>query len=158
MESLNATTELPWINNAPNFTSIEDPTLSVLVNAWDDFLLSGETLEVIPDPVPTPVVITPDWDGLSIRCLTPGDPMNSIYTRLTLAAMQEGADAISTAQNKIESAILTIRIEGALAGGIALLTSPLPPGGIIPYVFTQEERDIWNPVVASLGFSPLAYI
>jgi|SanBayMetagenome_1026888.scaffolds.fasta_scaffold23693_2 hypothetical protein len=134
----------------PDFSGISEPTLSILQASWESenysIMVAGES------------VVTPNWDALRTKCLTPGDPMNDIYNRLTLAAMQEGANSISTAQNKIESAILTIRIEGVLAAGIALLTNPLPPSGTIPYTFTQEEKDIWNPAVTSLGFSPLVYI
>ena len=101
-------------------------------------------------------IITPDWDGLSKRCITPGDPLFALYTRFTLAAM--GNTRIAVAQARIETAILTIRVEGALAGGISLLTSPFPLDGIVPYIFTQEEKDDWNLAVTALGFSPLVFI
>jgi hypothetical protein len=150
-------TKVPILNNLPDFTGFTEPTLSVLTKAWNDFLDSGETLEVIPDPIPEPVVVVPDWGGLSKKCITPGDPLFALYTRLTFAAM-DGNTRIAVAQARIETAILTIKDEGALAGGISLLTSPFPTDGVVPYTFYQEEKDDWNPVVAELGFSPLVYI
>ena len=149
-------TPLPWDGSEPDFTGIDEPTLSVLQKAWNDFLVSGDELEVIED---APIFATteyPDWDGLSKRCITPDDSLFALYTRLTLAAM--GNTRIAVAQARIETAILTIRVEGALAGGISLLTSPFPLDGIVPYIFTQEEKDDWNLAVTALGFSPLVFI
>jgi hypothetical protein len=64
-------TPLPWDGSEPDFTGIDEPTLSVLQKAWNDFLVSGDELEVIED---TPIFATteyPDWDGLSNRVLLP---------------------------------------------------------------------------------------
>ena len=60
-----ATTPVPWVNNAPDFSSFTEPTLSVLVTAWNDFISNGGVVEVVPDPevyVEPPV---PDWDGFN---------------------------------------------------------------------------------------------
>ena len=61
LESPGATTPLHWVNNAPDFSAFTEPTLSVLQQAWQDFLNSGQELEVIPDP--TTSAPAPDWDG-----------------------------------------------------------------------------------------------
>ena len=69
LESPNATTPLPWVNNAPDFTGIKEPTLSVLQTAWADFVESGEELEIIPDPPPPPP--DPDWLGFRLAMIPP---------------------------------------------------------------------------------------
>lgn len=63
---------LPWVNNAPDFTGIEEPTLSVLQKAWNDFLASGEELEIIPDPEPIPPPKEPDWTGFNVAVFQDG--------------------------------------------------------------------------------------
>ena len=72
LESPNATTLLPFINNAPDFTGIDEPTLSVLQQAWDDFLASGQALEVVPDPEPIPTPKEPDWTGFNVAVFQDG--------------------------------------------------------------------------------------
>ena len=59
LESPGATTPVPWVNNAPDFSGFTEPTLSVLQRSWSAFLESGQELEVIPDPPPPPPA--PDW-------------------------------------------------------------------------------------------------
>jgi hypothetical protein len=64
-----ATTPIPWVNDAPDFSAFTEPTLSVLINSWQTFVNSGQELEVIADPEPIPEPEpTPDWnqfyDGL----------------------------------------------------------------------------------------------
>ena len=66
LESPGATTPLPWVNNAPDFTGFTEPALSVLQQAWQDFLDSGQELEIIPDPEPAPEQIEPDWPGFNM--------------------------------------------------------------------------------------------
>lgn len=61
--SPSATTPLPWIDDAPDFSGFNQPTLSVLQKAWQDFLDSGKELEIIPDPEPVPEIPEPDFDG-----------------------------------------------------------------------------------------------
>lgn len=43
---------LPYVGNAPDFSSFTEPTLSILQKAWQDFINSGQELEVVPDPEP----------------------------------------------------------------------------------------------------------
>ena len=71
LESPGATTPLPWVNNAPDFTGFTDPTLSVLQQSWADFLASGQELEVIPDPPPPPP--EPDWTAFNTAMLSDPD-------------------------------------------------------------------------------------
>lgn len=63
LESPGATTPLPWVNDAPDFSGFTEPTLSVLQQSWAAFLESGQELEVIPDPPPPPPLPPePAWD------------------------------------------------------------------------------------------------
>ena len=68
LTSPGATTPLPWVNNAPDFSGFTDPTLSVLQQSWADFLASGQELEVIPDPPPPPP--EPDWTAFNTAMLS----------------------------------------------------------------------------------------
>lgn len=54
LQSPGATTPIPWVeaSASPDFSAFTEPTLSVLQTAWQDFLDSGEDLEIIPDPEP----------------------------------------------------------------------------------------------------------
>ena len=65
LQSPGAITPVPWVDNAPDFSQFSEPTLSVLVKAWDDFVASGELLEVIPDPVEVVEPSQPNWDGFN---------------------------------------------------------------------------------------------
>ena len=59
-------TPIPWINSAPDFTGITEPTLSILQASWQAFVASGDELVVIADPVPTPVIRTIDMRRLRL--------------------------------------------------------------------------------------------
>ena len=65
LTSPGATTPIPWDNNAPDFTGFTEPTLSVLQQSWQNFLESGEPLEVVPDPEPP----TPQPRSIDMRRL-----------------------------------------------------------------------------------------
>jgi len=73
LESPGATTSLPWVENAPDFTGFAEPTLSVLQNSWQAFLDSGEELEVISDPEPPSPA--PDWEKFIQQFTLPGNPL-----------------------------------------------------------------------------------
>ena len=83
LESLNATTPLPWGNNAPDFSGIDEPTLSALQQAWADFLATGEELEIIPDPPPPPP--EPDWLGFRLAMIPPSGGASSFEAWLEQA-------------------------------------------------------------------------
>jgi hypothetical protein len=137
-------TPIPWVSNAPDFTGIAEPTLSVLQSVYE--AQKGD-IQVIPDPVPTPVVVVPGWDALQARLLA-GD-LNPIFARLTVAAID--SNPLSTARGDVTDAILTVRVEAALASAIALLK-------FVGWVFTAEEVALWNGRVAELGFSAVVEI
>ena len=65
LASHGSTTALPWVNNAPDFSGFQEPTLSILQRSWSDFLESGQELEVIPDPEP----LTPQPRSIDMRRL-----------------------------------------------------------------------------------------
>ena len=65
LESPNAITLVQWVNNAPDFSGIAEPTLSVLQRAWQDFLASGEEIEVIPFLEQESDPVVPDWNGFN---------------------------------------------------------------------------------------------
>ena len=69
LESPCATTLINWVDNAPDFSNFTEPTLSVLQTAWQEFVDSGEELEIIPDPEPTIEQVTPNWDGFNAAML-----------------------------------------------------------------------------------------
>ena len=70
LASHGSTTALPWVNNAPDFSGFQEPTLSILQRSWSDFLESGQELEVIPDPEPpTPQPRSVDMRRLRLALL-----------------------------------------------------------------------------------------
>lgn len=141
-----AVTWLPWTGNAPDFTGFQGRTLSVLQEAWE---AGKNNIEVIPDLAPEPVAITPDWDGLSARVL--GGDLHPMFNRLTDAA--DLSVSINRARNDINLAVAYVRVEAALASGLADLQK-LGTN----YVFTSGEKLLWNNAVTELGFSSLVYI
>lgn len=92
LTSPGATTPISWVNNAPDFSSFTNPTLSVLQQSWQEFLDSGEELEVIPDPVSVVEPPTSDWDGFNAYMLS--DPMFKTYR-----------DTVRTADGELNSAL-----------------------------------------------------
>jgi len=159
IESQNATTPLPWFSNAPDFSAISEPTLSVLKAAWER---DKSNIQVIADPVITPPVITPSWQSLQDALL--GGVLYPLYTRITTSsfvldpntatlASIANANNISTASGKISDAITntTVRIEAALASAIQLLKQS-------GYIFTAQEISDWNSTIQSLNFSNLVQI
>jgi hypothetical protein len=146
--SPNAITPLPWVNNAPDFTSFSEPTLSVLQASYE---ANKDNIVVIPEPLPQPVLPPePDWEGLKHRAF--GGDLYPIFERLRNAALDPEANTISTARGDITDAILTVKIEAALASGFQLLTQV---GG---YVFSPEEKALWQSAVDELHFSSLVYL
>lgn len=160
LESPNATTPIPWVNSAPDFSAFTAPTLSVLQGSWQAFLNSGEPLEVIPDPVPIPPQVEPDWKALISAIL--GGALYPLYTRLTAASFVNLATAtlaeignannIAVAAGKLDQSIQVTQVEGAVAASFQLLISTSD------YRFTEEEKALWDSTVDSLGFSSLMYL
>lgn len=72
-----ATTPIPWENNAPDFSGFTEPTLSVLRQAWQEFVDSGELLEIIPDPEPVVEPLVPNWDAFNLYLFS--DPQFILY-------------------------------------------------------------------------------
>jgi DNA-binding transcriptional regulator YdaS (Cro superfamily) len=78
LQSPNAITPITWINNEPDFSNFTEPTLSVLQKAWQDFLDSGDELQIIPDPEPYTELPTPNWDKFNSQMLTDSE-FNQMY-------------------------------------------------------------------------------
>lgn len=148
IESLNATTPIPWVSNAPDFSSFTQPTLGVIQKAWADFVASGEELEVIPDPVPYVEPVVPDWDGL-IQSSFIG-VLNSIFAKITAAQYATKADGtiaanrirnnIAVAVGEIKQAVQVTRNEFAVAAALADLFDPEKTD----FELTAEEIALWN--------------
>lgn len=144
LESLNATTQLPWVADAPDFTGITEPTLSVLRAAWE---AGKDNIEIIPDPEPIPEIKNPDWDGLIGKVL--GGDLLPLFTRVTAEAIN--SNPISIARNDINLAVTVIKNENALASSLKLLQQ-------VGFIFTDEEKQLWNDAVEELGFSSVVQI
>lgn len=117
---------------------------------YQEWLAEGNT----PSPAPT-VPSTPDWDGLINVIL--GGSLLPMYLRLTEAAFVNPASAtlqdianannIAVALGKIDQAVQVTKIELAVAASFNLLTTTSN------YVFTPEEKTLWNTQVSQLNFS-----
>lgn len=138
--------------NGINFALTESN--GIVAGAAENILPSLQALydagqyQVLPDS--EPITPLPDWDGLKNRALA-GD-LHPIFQRLSIASLAADANTISTARGDITDAILTVRVEDALASGFQLLTQT---GG---YIFTKEEKDMWKSAVDELHFSSLVYL
>ena len=135
--SPNATTPIPWVEDAPDFSGFTEPTLSVLQKAWQDFLDSGEELEIIPDPEPVVSAPAPQWENFNLALLMDSDfqtaaAVNSLVT-----------NALTTALNNVMLGIVT-------------------PSGFQPYVdtfvlvsgVTQEQRNGWATIAEACFLPP----
>jgi hypothetical protein len=72
LTSPGATTPIPWVSeaHAPDFSAFTEPTLSVLTKAWNDFIASGQELEILVDPMPTVEPPPPNWDEFNATMLS----------------------------------------------------------------------------------------
>lgn len=57
-------TPLPWVDNAPDFSGITEPTLSVLVAAYE---AQKGSIVIIPDPEPEPIIQVREIDARRLR-------------------------------------------------------------------------------------------
>lgn len=114
LESPGATTPVPWVDGAPDFSGFTDPTLSVLQQSWAAFLESGQELEVIPDPPPPPP--EPDWTAFNTAMLGDVD-WNAWITQNPLLT-----SATTTASLNQDAALLQTTLETA----ISVLGAPDP--------------------------------
>lgn len=68
IQTLWASIQVPWIDNAPDFSSFTEPTLSILVNTWQEFLASNGSPEVFSDEQEMPAI--PNWDAFNAFMLS----------------------------------------------------------------------------------------
>ncbi len=99
LESPNTTTPVAWVNNQPDFTGFTEPTLSVLQKAWQDFLDSGEELEIIPDLEPTTDTPPANWDNFNLQMMT-NSRFNQVYNQC-LSVAPIVANALPTALDQV---------------------------------------------------------
>lgn len=104
-----AKTWLPWIEDIgstrvdgyPDFSGFSGASRAVRENAWQEFLNSGQELEVIPDPEPVPEPTTPDWDGFNAAILA--DTAFNTYYATGLSTAPAVTTSIPAALTQVES-------------------------------------------------------
>lgn len=128
LESPNAITPLPWVDNSPDFSGFTEPTLSVLQNAWQEFLDSEEELEIVPDPEPIPEPVTPNWDGFNATMLA-----DTAFNQ-TMGTVMQNAPAVAVA---IPAALSQVAANGVTA--FALTFNAFCQVGQV----TTQQRDTW---------------
>lgn len=147
LTSTGTTTPIPWLNNAPDFSTFTEPTLSVLINAYNDFINNGGVIEVIPNPEPYIETVVPDWGGLQNEILN--GSLRPLYERLANYSVTN--HQFSTPFTIITASVLTVHTENALREAIIIL---LATG----YEFLPEEIVLWNDFVISIGFSEIVLL
>ena len=111
---------------------------------YPDWRIADISEDVLIDYIP---ITTPDWNGLSNRVL--GGDLFPLFVRLTLAGYQ--STAISQARGDINVCVAHTKIEAALASGFQQIQAN-------GFVFTDEEKLLWNNAVIELGFSEVVKI
>jgi hypothetical protein len=147
LTTLGATTPISWVNNAPDFSAFTEPTLSVLVKVYNDFIDNGGVIEVIPDPEPYIEPVAPDWDGLQNEILN--GSLRILYERLANHSVTN--HQFSTPFTIITASILTVHTENSVREAVTIL---LGTG----YEFLPEEIVLWNNFVSSIGFSEMVLL
>ncbi len=98
LESPGAITPVPWVNGTIDVSAYTDPTLSVLLNSFNDYIANGGVIEVIPDPEPIIETSPPNWDGLYQALM-----VSSVYP--TLVGIGQQISAVDGALDKTIDAI-----------------------------------------------------
>ena len=101
LQSPNAITPIAWVNNQPDLSQFSEPTLSVLQKAWQDFLDSGEELEIIPDSEPYIEPPVANWDNFNGYMLS--DPAYQQAVGTVLMAAPGLATALPAALSLVSS-------------------------------------------------------
>ena len=95
LESPNAITPVPWVNNAPDFTGFTEPTLSVLQDAYQANI---NNIVIIPDPITEPPSPPqPDPKGFYEKLIgVRGDyPLHQVYQSISFQALNPDQDTSS---------------------------------------------------------------
>ena len=142
LESPNAITPIPWINGVPDFTGFTEPTLSVLQQSWQEFLDSGEELEVIPDPEPMPEPVVPNWDGFNATMLS------NVAFNQTMGMVMQSAPAVAVA---LPAALSQVAVNGVSA--FALAFNAFCQVGQV----TTQQRDTWADIAESFDL-PVEFV
>ena len=130
------------INNGGNqYVAAYKYLLQFKYSGW---IMSEESEDTTIDLVP---VVLPDWNGLVTKVLE--GELLPLFNRLTSEAIN--SNPISIARNDINLAVTVIKNENALAASLALLQQ-------LGFVFTDEEKQLWNDAVEELGFSSVVQI
>ena len=142
-----ATTPIPWVSNAPDFSGFQEPTLSILQQSWQNFLASGEPLEVITDPEPPEP--EPDWQGFLSPFYSPAfgnSPFDIVETAVQTAWLhatddpaKHGAMSLRTHWNNCIIGLTnpTVRSKKWLASSWSFLLTLLTQNGV---ALTEEQR------------------
>ena len=142
LQSPGAITPLPLIDNAPGFSGFTEPTLSVLQNAWQEFLDSGGELEIIPDPIPEIIVPAPDWDGFNAAMLT-----NTEFNQITGLVLE----TVPTVALGIPAALAHVSTNGVTA--FALVFNAFCQIGNV----SSEQREVWANIAEGFNL-PIEFI
>ena len=142
LESPNAITPIGWVNNAPDFSAFTEPTLSVLQQAWQEFLDSGAELEIIPDPTPEIVTPVPNWDGFNAAMLS-----NTEFNQITGVVLS----LAPTVALGIPAALAQVSTNGVTAFGL-VFNAFCQIGDV-----SSEQRGIWANIAESFNL-PIEFI
>lgn len=142
LQSSGATTPIPWVNNAPDFSAFTKPTLSVLQQSWQEFVDSGAELEVIPDPMPEVAPPAPDWDGFNAAMLS-----NTEFNQITGVVL----NLAPTVALGIPAALAQVSTNGVTAFGL-VFNAFCQIGNV-----SISQRETWATIAGSFNL-PVEFV
>jgi hypothetical protein len=127
IKSANATTPLPWVNNAPDFSGISEPTLSILRLAYES---QKDNVEVVAD-VATTQLVAPNPRGFYDAMVDhlANHPLNGVYANILEQSLDTTKDTSSllSAMFLVKSALDNDWLKSYALSGFQLAYLTLKP-------------------------------
>lgn len=122
ISTMNATTPLPWNGVEPLFTRINEPTLSVLTEAWNN---GKNNIEIIPDPEPIADLLPePNWQGFGFTLMalpSYSRMINAATNQRVVNRLEALASGLSTAGDNPGTYLILSQLWASFLDSVPLL-------------------------------------